>query len=105
MTQKVELKDRPARFKIGVALLVLCLLIYVVVTVVLFLPMDGGSKTALIAVAVVVAEACMLAGIACVGKEAVAAVKARFRRDKSAPAPGTVKSENAESAESPAAPQ
>ncbi|MFC9759642.1 transporter suffix domain-containing protein [Streptomyces sp. NPDC056921] len=71
-------QKRPLRSKIGVALLVLCALIYMGVLVVLFLPMTAAGKAATIGGMVVAAETCALLGIAGVGKETVQAIKARI---------------------------
>ncbi|MFB9923324.1 transporter suffix domain-containing protein [Amycolatopsis halotolerans] len=67
---------KPLRFKIGVAFLVLCGLLYLSIAVTLFLPLDGGSKAAFVGATIVVAEACGLVGTAGVGKEVVRKVKA-----------------------------
>lgn len=70
-------RKRPLRFKIGVALLVLCALIYLGVLIVLFLPLAAAGKAATIGGMVVAAETCVLLGIAGIGKETVQAIKAR----------------------------
>ncbi|WP_020495343.1 transporter suffix domain-containing protein [Sciscionella marina] len=78
MTVNVTPRKKPIRFKIGVALLVCCALIYLGVLVVLFLPLDAVGKAAIIGGVVVAAETCTVLGVAGVGKEAVQALKARF---------------------------
>ncbi|MFB6717455.1 transporter suffix domain-containing protein [Streptomyces sp. NPDC056237] len=69
---------RPLRFKIGVALLVLCALIYLGALVVLFLPLTAAGKATAVGGMIVAAEACALIGVAGVGKETVQAVKTRM---------------------------
>ncbi|MDX2683761.1 transporter suffix domain-containing protein [Streptomyces soliscabiei] len=74
-------------FKVGVALLVLCALIYLGVLIVLFLPLTTAGKAATIGGMVAAAETCAFLGIAGVGKETVQAIKARIglkkrRRDR-----------------------
>ncbi|QRX90341.1 transporter suffix domain-containing protein [Streptomyces noursei] len=75
-------RKRPLRFKIGVALLVVCGLIYLGVLIVLFLPMAAAGKAAVIGGTVVAAETCTVRGVAGVGKEVVQAVKARMGLNK-----------------------
>ncbi|MFF9511432.1 transporter suffix domain-containing protein [Streptomyces sp. NPDC014724] len=95
MAAKTSPQKRPLRFKIGVAFLVLCALIYLGVLVVLFLPLAAAGKAATIGGMVVAAETCALLGVAGVGKETVQAIKARIgvkkcKRDRvngQAPAP------------------
>ncbi|WP_329202995.1 transporter suffix domain-containing protein [Streptomyces sp. NBC_01435] len=70
-------RRRSLRFKIGVALLVLCAVIYLGVLIVLFLPLTTAGKATTIGGMVVAAETCALLGIASIGKETVQAIKAR----------------------------
>lgn len=76
------LTARPLRFRIGVALLVLYVLLWTVVLVVPFLPLDGGLTAGLAGGIGVGAEALLLVAIACVGKESYHALKARLLRKK-----------------------
>ncbi|MFE3498454.1 transporter suffix domain-containing protein [Kitasatospora sp. NPDC059160] len=83
---------KPLRFRIGIALLVLSALTYVAVLVILFLPLESGTKAAAFGGTLVVAETCALIGMAGVGKEAVRAVRSRLglrRRSRAAEQPPT----------------
>jgi len=75
----VPLSQRPARFKIGVGLLILYPLLYLVIPIAPMLPLDTPTKLGLIAGVLAAAEGILLLGIACVGKEAYHAIKARLK--------------------------
>ena len=83
-------RRRPVRFYIGIALLILCGLLYISIAVTAFLPLDGVTKAATIGGTIAVAEVSFLLGVAGVGKEAYQAVKARFSRKKKDAAVETV---------------
>lgn len=75
---------KPLRFKIGVGFVILCGVLYLGIIASLFLPVDPIAKAAVIGGVIVAAEASLLIGIACMGKEAYQAIKARFRPKKTA---------------------
>ncbi|MGB4136803.1 MAG: transporter suffix domain-containing protein [Microbacterium sp.] len=71
-------RKKPIRFKIGVGLLILYPLMYLIIPIAPFLPIDVGFKVGLVAAVVGAAEGVFLLGVACVGKEAYLAIKARL---------------------------
>ncbi|MBO9625789.1 MAG: transporter suffix domain-containing protein [Microbacterium sp.] len=77
MTQNSP-KKKPIRFKIGVGLLILYPLMYLIIPIAPFLPIEVGVKVGLVAAVLGAAEAILLIGIACVGKEAYHAIKAKL---------------------------
>lgn len=80
-------KKKPFRFKLGVALLILYPLMWLFAAVVPFLPLDVATKAALVAGDLAAAEVIFVLGVACVGKEAYQAIKARlFRKKAESPA-------------------
>lgn len=68
---------KPIRFKIGVGLLILYPFLYLIIPIAPFLPIDVGFKVGLVAAVLGCAEAVFVLGVACVGKEAYQAIKAR----------------------------
>ncbi len=78
-TRSIDLRNKPLRFSIGIGLLILYPLMWLFAAVVPFLPLDIALKAAIIAGDLAAAEGVGLLGIACVGKEAYQAIKARFR--------------------------
>ncbi|MBF6245672.1 transporter suffix domain-containing protein [Nocardia elegans] len=79
-------RTKPVRFKLGIGLLIFYPLMYLVAVIVPFLPLDVGLKAGLIAGDLAAAEVVLLIGVACVGKEAYRAIKARFRGKRAAAA-------------------
>lgn len=77
-----RLRAKPARFKVGVALLVLYPLMYLIVPIGPLLPLSGGAIAALISGVVAAAEGVLLLAIACMGKEAYQSMKAWFTRGR-----------------------
>lgn len=78
----VPSEKKPIRFKFGVGLLILYPLMWIFATVVPFLPLEARAKAGIVGIDLAVAEGVLLLGVACVGKKAYQAVKARFRRKK-----------------------
>lgn len=79
-------RRKPLRFQIGIGLLVLYPLLYLIIPIAPFLPLDAGSKVAVVGGVLAGAEAILLLAIALVGKETYQAIKARLRVRRSTPA-------------------
>lgn len=73
---------KPLRFKFGIALLILYPLFFLIIPIAPFLPIDPGSKVGLVAGVLAAGEGVLLLAIACVGKEAFQAIKAKILRRK-----------------------
>lgn len=73
---------KPLRFKLGIALLILYPLMWLFAAVVPFLPLDVGTKAALVGGDLVAAEIVFVLGVACVGKETYLAIKAKLLKRK-----------------------
>ncbi|WP_453984490.1 transporter suffix domain-containing protein [Brevibacterium casei] len=73
---------KPLRFKFGIALLILYPLFFLIIPIAPFLPIDTGSKVGLVAGVLAAGEGVLLLAIACVGKEAFQAIKAKILRRK-----------------------
>ena len=71
-------EKRSIRFRIGVGLLVIYVLMWVAAAVVPFLPLTLTAKGTIISVGLVAAEVVGLLGLALVGKEAYQAMKDRL---------------------------
>ncbi|MGJ0203666.1 transporter suffix domain-containing protein [Leucobacter sp. gxy201] len=69
---------KPLRFKIGIGLLVLYPFLYLVIPIGPFLPIAVGARVGVIAGVLAAAEAIFVLGVACVGKEAYRAIKAKL---------------------------
>ncbi|WP_141212380.1 transporter suffix domain-containing protein [Enemella evansiae] len=81
---------KPLRFKIGIGLLILYPFFYLVIPIAAFLAIDAGLKVAIVGGVLAAAEVVLLAAIACVGKEAFQAIKAKiFRKKLAAEEPAT----------------
>lgn len=78
----VDKKKKPLRFKIGIGLLILYPIMLLSAAVIPFLPLEVGVKAAVIGGILASAEGILLVAIACVGKEAFQAIKARFLKRK-----------------------
>ncbi|MCM1011946.1 MULTISPECIES: transporter suffix domain-containing protein [unclassified Brevibacterium] len=76
---------KPLRFKFGIALLILYPLFFLIIPIAPFLPIDAGSKVGLVAGVLAAGEGVLLLAIACVGKEAFQAIKAKILRRKKKP--------------------
>ncbi|MFE2657644.1 transporter suffix domain-containing protein [Brevibacterium sp. NPDC059310] len=87
-TRKAPAKGakKPLRFKFGIALLILYPLFFLIIPIAPFLPIDAGSKVGLVAGVLAAGEGVLLLAIACVGKEAFQAIKAKILRRKKKPA-------------------
>lgn len=73
-------EKKPVRFKMGVALLVLWLVMWFAALFVPLLPLGLTAKGTIVAVDLIVAEVIGLLGIVLVGKEAYQAMKSRLLR-------------------------
>ncbi len=71
-------KKKPIRFKIGVGLLILYPFMYLIIPIAPFLPIEVGFKVGLVAAVLGAAEGVFVLGVACVGKEAYQAIKAKL---------------------------
>lgn len=69
---------KPLRFKIGVGLLIFYPFMYLIIPISAFLPIEVGFKVGLVAGVLGAAEGVLLLAIACVGKEAFQAIKAKL---------------------------
>lgn len=76
--QDAPKQKKPFRFKFGVGLLILYPLMWLAAGITPFLPLAVATKAAVVAGILIAAEVVILLGIACVGKEAYLAIKARF---------------------------
>lgn len=75
-----DAQKKTLRFKLGLGLLALYVVMWIVAAIVPFLPLDLATKAAVVAGDLAAAEVIGLVGIACVGKETYQAIKGRFRK-------------------------